>query len=597
MKIALSLSFSIILLGTSIGQAQRGAPFRIEEATIAQIHAAMTSGRLTCAALVDQYLQRIESSDKKGPAINAITVINPNARAEAAALDAKMKTAGLSGPLHCVPMIVKDNFETAGLQTAAGSLALKDFDPGRDAFQVRKIKEAGAIVLAKSNMAEWAFSPYETVNSVLPGYTRNPYALDRVTAGSSGGTAAAVAANFGAIGLGSDTGNSIRGPSSHQALVGIRSTMGLTSRGGVVPLSMLADIAGPMARTVEDAVAVFQVIVGEDPADPVTLAKDFEPAGMRPGGRPASLPDYKASLVKTGLKGARIGILRQAYERDTTSPEIVKVFMTAVEDMKKAGAIIIDPATVEGLDQVRRPQGSGTCGGFKYDINRYLASLGDRVPVKNLEAIIRSRRVPSVGRAETHARAGGIRKRSRHARVQSRGGLPGKLPDRGAEDDGSALARRVRLPDVEQSTAADRRPEHTARRQQPGVLTDDRVPVHQCPDGLYGRGYAAGRRDVLRQSVGRGDTDQARLQLRAGHAPSSPAEALKQIIECYSRLKRISNTRPPRRLNSLMLPDASRRKTTVPAELANSSFLVARKRIVSSGRRLMAIPSPSFTIS
>ena len=406
-KIALPLSFSIILLVTGIGQAQRAAPFRIEEATIAQIHSALTAGRLTCAALVNQYLERIESFDKKGPAINAITVINPSVRSEASALDARMKVSGLTGPLHCVPMIVKDNFETAGLQTAAGSLALKDFDPGRDAFQVKRVKGAGAIVLAKSNMAEWAFSPYETVNSVLPGYTRNPYALDRVTAGSSGGTAAAIAANFGAVGLGSDTGNSIRGPSSHQALVGIRSTMGLTSRGGVVPLSMLADVAGPMARTVEDAVAVFQVIVGEDPADPVTLAQDFEPSGMRPGGRPASVPDYKASLVKSGLKGARIGILRQAYERETTSTEIVNVFMAAVEEMTKAGAVIVDPATVEGLDRIRRPAGPGACGGFKYDINRYLASLGDRVPVKNLEAIIRSRRFhPSVELRLTRAQEG-----------------------------------------------------------------------------------------------------------------------------------------------------------------------------------------------
>ena len=167
---------------------------------------------------------------------------------------------------------MKDNFETIGLQSAAGSLSLKGFVSNKDAFLVKRIKDAGAIVLAKSNMAEFAFSPYETVNSLLPGYTRNPYALDRVTAGSSGGTAAAVAANFGAIGLGSDTGNSIRGPSSHQALAGIRSTMGLTSRAGVVPLSLLADIAGPMTRTVEDAVAVFQAIVGEDPDDPATAA-------------------------------------------------------------------------------------------------------------------------------------------------------------------------------------------------------------------------------------------------------------------------------------------------------------------------------------
>ena len=206
------------------------------------------------------------------------------------------------GPLHCIPAIVKDNFETIGLQSAAGSLSLQGFVSDRDAFEVKRIREAGAIVLAKSNMAEFAFSPYETVNSLLPGYTRNPYALDRVTAGSSGGTAAAVAANFGAIGLGTDTGNSIRGPSSHQALVGIRSTVGLTSRAGVVPLSLLADIAGPMTRTVADAVAVFQTIVGEDPDDPSTVASR---------GRP--IPVYSESLVTDGLKGTRIGVLRQAY--------------------------------------------------------------------------------------------------------------------------------------------------------------------------------------------------------------------------------------------------------------------------------------------
>ena len=169
-------------------------------------------------------------------------------------MDQRFKQGGLSGPLHCIPTIVKDNFETIGLQSANGSLALAGFVSNKDAFQVRKIKEAGAIVIAKSNMAEWAFTPNETLSSILPGYTKNPYALDRVTAGSSGGTAAAVAASFGAVGLGSDTGNSIRGPSSHQALVGIRSTMGLTSRAGVMPLNLLADIAGPMARTVEDAV-------------------------------------------------------------------------------------------------------------------------------------------------------------------------------------------------------------------------------------------------------------------------------------------------------------------------------------------------------
>ena len=303
-----------------------------------------------------------------------------------------------SGPLHCIPAIVKDNFETIGLQSAAGSLSLKGFVSSRDAFQVKRIKAAGAIVLAKSNMAEFAFSPYETVSSILPGYTKNPYALDRVTAGSSGGTAAAVAANFGAIGLGSDTGNSIRGPASHQALAGIRSTMGLTSRAGVVPLNLLADIAGPMTRTLEDAVAVLQVIAGPDPDDPVTVSDTAIARAFSPGGHPTEIPNYLASLRKDGLKGRRIGILRQAYERDTTDAEIVKVFMAAVDDMKRAGAVIVDPVRVD-LDEIKRAQGVGTCGGFKYDINRWLASHGDRVPVKDLAAIIQSRQFhPTVQR-------------------------------------------------------------------------------------------------------------------------------------------------------------------------------------------------------
>lgn len=369
----------------SAQQAPPAAPFRVEETTIAQIHDAMKAGRLTCRALVDAYLKRIDAYDKNGPAINAIVQINPDAQTQADDLDRRYAQAGFVGPLHCVPAIVKDNFETIGLQSAAGSLSLKGFVSNKDAFEVKRIKDAGAIVLAKSNMAEFAFSPYETVNSILPGYTRNPYALDRVTAGSSGGTAAAVAANFGAIGLGSDTGNSIRGPSSHQALAGIRSTMGLTSRAGVVPLSLLADIAGPMARTVEDAVTVFQAIVGEDPDDPATAASR---------GRP--IPDYRQSLRRDGLEGARIGILRQAYERPTTDPEIVDVFMAAVEDLRRAGATIVDPVRVD-LSAVQRPQGGGSCGGFKYDINRYLAAQGNRVPVHSLEEIVRSRQFhPSI---------------------------------------------------------------------------------------------------------------------------------------------------------------------------------------------------------
>jgi Asp-tRNA(Asn)/Glu-tRNA(Gln) amidotransferase A subunit family amidase len=376
-------ALAVLLLSSGGAARQQGPPFEVTEATIADIHAALREGRLTCRALVEKYLRRIDVYDKHGPALNAIVQINPEVLAQADALDRR----GISGPLHCVPLIVKDNFETVGLQSANGSLALAGFVSRKDAFQVQRVKAAGALVLAKSNMAEWAFSPYETVSSILPGYTKNPYALDRVTAGSSGGTAAAVAASFGAAGLGSDTGNSIRGPSSHQALVGIRSTMGLTSRAGVMPLNLLADIAGPMARTVADAVAIFQEIVGEDPADPVTMAA-----------RGRARENYAASLVADGLRGARIGVLRQAYERETTDPEIVAVFMRALDDMRRAGATIVDPARVD-LDGIQRSREHGPCMGFKYDINRYLAGHGNDVPVKSLAEIVESGRFhPSVQR-------------------------------------------------------------------------------------------------------------------------------------------------------------------------------------------------------
>ena len=356
----------------------QSTPFQIEEATIAQIHAAIREGRLTCRALVAEYLKRIETYDKQGPSLNAITLVNPQALALAEALDKQFAARkALTGPLHCIPVLVKDNFETIGMMSAAGSKSLQGFVSDKDAFQVKRIKDAGAIVIAKTNMAEFAFSPYQSLSSIQ-GQTKNPYALDRVPAGSSGGTAAAVAANFATVGLGSDTGNSIRGPSSHTALVGIRSTMGLTSRAGVIPLSFLADIAGPMTRTVEDAVAVFQVIVGEDPEDPVT---------ERSRGR--KIPNYADSLRRDGLKGARIGVLRQAYERakQPVDADIVTVFTKALDDLKAAGATVVDPVAIETPSRV---QGSGGCRGFKYDINDYLATRGQKAPLRTLEAIVES---------------------------------------------------------------------------------------------------------------------------------------------------------------------------------------------------------------
>jgi amidase len=363
---------------------RRGSTFQIEGAGIAEIHAAMRHGELTARRLVERYLARIEAYDKQGPALNAIIVVNPAALARADSLDAHFRRTGeFAGPLHGIPVIVKDNYDTHDLPTTAGSLSLEGSMPPDDAYQVRKIREAGAIVLAKSNLAEFAFTPYETVSSILPGYTRNPYDVYRVTAGSSGGTAAAVAADFGTVGLGTDTGNSIRGPSSHTSLVGIRSTMGLTSRDGIVPLYADRDIGGPMARTVADAVAVFDVIAGYDPADPVTAAA-----------REHRVASYPSFLVEDGLRGARIGVLRQLSNTDTADPEVLERFEQALSDLRKAGATVVDPVTVPEIDDIR---GSLWCRRFRTDIAAYLASLGPDAPVRSLEDIIRSGRFhPSI---------------------------------------------------------------------------------------------------------------------------------------------------------------------------------------------------------
>src|SRR3954449_4421453 len=282
MRIAVA---AVALLAAIPLSAQPPSSFRVEETTIAQIQSAFRDGSLTCRSLVQQYLARIDAHDKKGAALNAIVLVNADALRTADDLDRRFRQSGAVGPMHCVPVLVKDNYETTDMPTTAGSLSLKGMMTGKDAFVVKRLRDAGAVMMAKSNMTEFAFSPVETVNSILPGYTRNPYDTTRVTAGSSGGSAAATAANFAAIGLASDTGDSIRGPAAHQALVGLRSTMGLVSRAGVVPLNMSADIAGAITRTVADTAAVLQAIAGPDPADPITAA-----------GRDHVGRDYSASL-------------------------------------------------------------------------------------------------------------------------------------------------------------------------------------------------------------------------------------------------------------------------------------------------------------
>ena len=307
-------TMAVVLVASASANAQ--SLYRVAELSIGDIHAGLEAGRFTCREFVQRYLDRIEAYDQKGPALNAIVLVNLRALERADALDREFSREGITRRLQCVPMIVKDNYDTVGLPATAGSLSLAGSMPPDDAFQVRRLKEEGAIVLAKSNMAEFAFSPYETLSSILPGHTRNPYDTNRVPAGSSGGTAADVAANFGTVGLGTDTGNSIRGPSSHTALVGIRSTRGLTSRDGIVPLNLYRDIGGPMARDVVDAVTVFDVIAGYDPADPITEA-----------GRNRRPRSYMSSLTRGGLRGARIGAVRQlsnTEDRRSGDPRFIR---------------------------------------------------------------------------------------------------------------------------------------------------------------------------------------------------------------------------------------------------------------------------------
>lgn len=345
--------------------------FDIIEATITDVHTAFEDGSLSSVRLVQMYLDRIEAYDDS---INAFIILNPNALSEAAVLDAEYAETGVLRPFHGIPIVVKDNYDTADMQTTGGSAALEGLLPPDDAFQVARLREAGAIVLGKTNMAEWAFSPFVTISSI-GGTTLNPYDLRRTPAGSSGGTAAAVAANLGMIGLGTDTGNSIRGPASHTALVGIRSTMGLTSRDGIVPLYLRNDIGGPLARTVEDAVRVLDVIAGYDPADPITLRSE--------GNMPAS---YLDSLDPDGLQGARIGVFRWYMRPDSTHPDVLWALERAIEDMRMVGAEIIDPFDIPGL----KLEESIWCEVFKHDVEEYFVSRGPAFPYRTLDDIIAS---------------------------------------------------------------------------------------------------------------------------------------------------------------------------------------------------------------
>lgn len=386
--------------------------FVVEEATIAEIHEAMADGRITAESLTRHYLDRVAAYDKDGPSINSLITVSDAALTRARELDAAFAEGGLTGPLHGIPVIVKDNYDTYDLPTTNGILALKHSVPPDDAFHVAQLREAGAIILAKANLAEFATSGAYSVSSVLPGFSRNPYDTRRVTAGSSGGTGAAVAANLGAVGLGTDTGSSIRGPAAHQSLVGFRTTMGLSSRDGIAPLNGGRDVGGPMARTVEDATRVLDVIVGYDEADTVTARAE--------GLRPAS---YLTFLRVDGLQGKRIGVLRRFFEeadaeasgpepspvepQDTAQalnddaqeqedeereptkvhPEILSLVEQALIDMEAAGATIVDDFDIPALDSLRRAFPS--IPRFRYDFDAYLASRPE-VPRRTMEEILES---------------------------------------------------------------------------------------------------------------------------------------------------------------------------------------------------------------
>ncbi|GAB3957360.1 amidase family protein [Spirosoma harenae] len=379
-----SLGF-LFLFFSLFASAQSFKPKQLREATIEQLHTAMQKGKLSAVQLVQLYLDRIEAYDKQGPFINTIIMVNPKALAEARRLDSLYKSTGkFVGPLHGIPVIVKDNYNTFDMPTTNGTLAMKKSIPPKDAFVVKRIREAGAIIIAKSNLAEFATSGNVSVSSILPGYSRNPYDTRRTTAGSSGGTAAAVAADFGTIGLGTDTGSSIRGPSSHQSLVGFRPTLGLVSRDGIAPLAMTNDTGGPICRTVEDAVRVLDVIAGYDKADTVTRRSE----GKIP-------KTYREFLDKDGLKGTKIGVFRQLITTKNSDPQVYALFNKALDELRAAGATVIDSVRVPELDTINKS--FDTIPQLRRDFNLYLANLGSGAPHKSLTSIIKSRQFhPSI---------------------------------------------------------------------------------------------------------------------------------------------------------------------------------------------------------
>ena len=406
MKI-LSLVIPATLLATAPVLAQDTHPprFEVYEASIPQLQAAMAQGVVTAVQLVDAYLARIAAYDQQGPALNSMIRLNPAAREEAAALDAERKAKGPRGPLHGIPVILKDNYDTADLPTTGGSIALASTIPPEDAFVVKRLRAAGAVILGKSNMHELA-AGITTISS-LGGQTRNAYDPRRCPGGSSGGTGAAIAASFAAVGWGTDTCGSIRIPAAFGSLFGLRPTHGLASRSGIIPLSHTQDVPGPLARTVTDLAIALDVTVGPDPADSTTAVL---------AGRP--LPRFQDSLQAGALSGARLGVLRNYF--DDTDDDVARVLRASLTLLKAGGAELVD---------VKIPDFDSLLAGTraidletKFDLMDYFAAV-PAAPVRSLSDILarglyhaalesRWRRIDTVSSRESEAHRAVLAKQS-----------------------------------------------------------------------------------------------------------------------------------------------------------------------------------------
>jgi amidase len=353
-------------------------PFDLEELTIADLQAGISSGKFTARTITEKYLARIEEVDRRGPAVNSIIEINPEAQAIAESLDRERKEKKVRGPLHGIPVLIKDNIDTADkMQTTAGSLALLGSRPAKDSFVAAKLRDAGAVILGKTNLSEWAnirSSHSSSGWSGRGGQTKNPYALDRNPCGSSSGSGAAVAANFCTAAIGTETDGSVVCPSSANGIVGIKPTLGLVSRSGIIPIAHSQDTAGPMARTVRDAAILLGALAGVDPRDSATASSTGKVS-----------TDYTKSLDSNGLKGARIGVARKYFGFS----DAVDHFMEGViDEMKKQGAVIVDPADLESHGKFDDTELTVLLYELKADLNSYLATRGPESRVHSLKEII-----------------------------------------------------------------------------------------------------------------------------------------------------------------------------------------------------------------